>query len=1095
MSRNLYAALLLLALPGAMAVPAYALEIPDGIVINEVDLNPPGNDAAFISEWVELYNPTDSDVDVGGWKIISTTTLKKTMILPVGTIIGPGQFLTYSYQSLWFTDSNESVELRNQNGTVVDKTPLFADMANDFLSWQRIYDGLDSDSRDDWKFAKSTAGMSNGRPVATHTESRTTIAVSAQKDSYLFDETVMIRGSVSERLLVEKPFFSPEPILLTISGPSYTQSLVLYPDLNLNFDTSLALQRVLGIGGGTYEVTASYGGEEAKANFSVGFETAMQEGQEGQEETALDIAVDKSQYIPGETIMITGHTTDVVLYGGMEFSVTDPGGTEIAAGNLFPTDGRFHTSLYLTTVDPVYGKYMVAAKYVDKSVFTTFEVVEDRGEDTPISLWTDRTAYGLGDEVTVSGRLNQVWLGVLDLEIVQKKQSVAGTVPGLRIADSIRTMGDGSFTYKFSIPDGETGLGDYSIRVSQSIGSAATLVHVALNPDTIFVSDEPLTVQLDKEEYDMGQKMQISGRVLDTLDDSTTHNSVEITIIDEDGNSLETIGKPKDSNRSSGGITVGYGFTAVLDTSGRYSVDMDISRIIFSEGSYTVAAKYKKSVATAAFSVTKPPEPKAGTAIILDKDVYGLGETVNLSGTLPPGFSHVLISLTKPDIVNITSRASVDNQQFSWSWATPVKSDANLDVTAPHFGKYKITLSANSHSKDIFFQLSANPNHDSASPVTTFWHAIANEALLPNHDSASPVTVTTEKPLYRVGEKLKVTGDVILHKQDGQELVVPERVKISVIEGKSPFSLIQESMVRPDNSGRFSSIFELPVMVFADGSYIVKATYLGIRNETSFGIANEPASSTPVSLQVSTDRQQYHPGETVAVMGKPDSLFYVEGFEISVAQRPENGTACNPPSCKVSVFHARPDTTGSFVHEFAAPDSVGTYEITADAATAKGSVTFDVTERPQAPRVETVIEKGSRIPESEISIRVEKKDAGGGPVAPRVVSGMLITPSRGEESSVNLRVSSPSGTCIIGPDAGCLVKESTRKPGQIYEIVDADGISLKVRYSGPDVRLEKFSILPESPGTFLPDANWGVEVLKDEQVSRFYYKVTYRATG
>jgi len=104
----------------------------------------------------------------------------------------------------------------------------------------------------------------------------------------------------------------------------------------------------------------------------------------------------------------------------------------------------------------------------------------------------------------------------------------------------------------------------------------------------------------------------------------------------------------------------------------------------------------------------------------------------------------------------------------------------------------------------------------------------------------------------------------------------------------------------------------------------------------------------------------------------------------------------------------------------------------------------------------------------------------------------LITPSRDDQSDVNLKISTISGTCIIGPDADCLVKESTRKQGQIYDIVEIDGISLKVRYSGPDVRLEKFSILPESSDTFLPDANWNVEVIKDDQVSRFYYKVTYK---
>jgi hypothetical protein len=113
-------------------------------------------------------------------------------------------------------------------------------------------------------------------------------------------------------------------------------------------------------------------------------------------------------------------------------------------------------------------------------------------------------------------------------------------------------------------------------------------------------------------------------------------------------------------------------------------------------------------------------------------------------------------------------------------------------------------------------------------------------------------------------------------------------------------------------------------------------------------------------------------------------------------------------------------------------------------------------------------------------------------VAPRVLSGSLVTPVRGDEPDVNIRVSTVTGICIIGQDDDCFVRESTRKQGQIYDVVEVDGISLNVRYSGPDVRLEKFSILPESSIEFLPDTNWNVEVIKDEQVSRFYYKVTYK---
>ena len=111
--------------------------------------------------------------------------------------------------------------------------------------------------------------------------------------------------------------------------------------------------------------------------------------------------------------------------------------------------------------------------------------------------------------------------------------------------------------------------------------------------------------------------------------------------------------------------------------------------------------------------------------------------------------------------------------------------------------------------------------------------------------------------------------------------------------------------------------------------------------------------------------------------------------------------------------------------------------------------------KPQTIKLDTVIEKENRISEKTIPISTEEKISDDITISPRVISGSLITPSRDDESNVNLKVSTSAGICIIGPDVDCLVSESTRKQGQIYDVVEVDGISLNVRYSGPDVRLEK----------------------------------------
>ncbi len=142
--------------------------------------------------------------------------------------------------------------------------------------------------------------------------------------------------------------------------------------------------------------------------------------------------------------------------------------------------------------------------------------------------------------------------------------------------------------------------------------------------------------------------------------------------------------------------------------------------------------------------------------------------------------------------------------------------------------------------------------------------------------------------------------------------------------------------------------------------------------------------------------------------------------------------------------------------------------------------------------VKTIIEKVNRISDNLISVTTEEKIIDEQSVKARVLSGSMVTMSKDNQSDVNLQVSSESGICIIGTTADCLVSESTRKPGQIFEVVQIDGLNFNVRYSGPDVRLEKFSISPVASDDFLPDTNWNVEVIKTDEISRLYYKITYK---
>ena len=1082
MNRNILLVFSIFLFAGIL-VPAYA-QTSESVVINEVDINPPGDDSQTISEWVELYNPTDSEIDIGGWEIASTTVLKKTMIIPSGTIIAPEEFLTYSFQSVWFTDANESVELRDENNVVVDKTPSISDIQNDFTSWQRIYDGYDFDNSDDWKFVTSTTGSSNGKLIQTQETEGVTISVSSENPAYLFGDVAVISGAVSEEVYIVQPFFQPEQIAISITGPNFNKIITMYPDLNLEYETTLSLHQVLGINAGTYDVVASYAGSTDNTSFSVGTEIIEQEVQE---ESDVGILTDKSQYLPGDHVSITGFASDVIPFQGMAFTVTDASGVVISTGNLFPTDGEFATSIYLTTVDPNYGIYNIEAEYSSKLISTSFEVVEDIKEDVLISLWTDEVAYGLGDVVTVSGRLNDVWIGNLDLEIVQTKQTSSTTSDaGFKILDSLKIAGDGSFDYSFTIPDNAVRIGDYKITVSKEIGSATIIAYVVDDPENFIPSNDPLTVETDADVYEFFDTITVSGFVKDPFSNSSynTGSSVKISISHEDGTPLEITSLSKNNN-----IVVDYDFTAVPETSGRYSIQIDVTKNIFTTGDYVVKSQYLSDVITKTFTVVDSLDLTDGPIMSLDKEVYGLGETVYLTGTVPPtALQGVDISITKPDGTITNSGTTLDNQRFSWSWVTPIAESvqfsnadtAERSVSKSNFGIYKISVSLDNVQRDLFFKVSEDPVNDSL--------------------STSPLFVSTEKSLYKVGEKLKVIGNVIQRDQGNEGLVVTERVQLRIIDGTFPFDLIHEAHVYPNQGGEFSSLFELPATIFSEGEYIVRANYVNTQTESIFSVANDFifGLDDDLTLLLNTDKNEYYPGETVVIYGKPNKLIYLEKFEVSVIEKSESEITCGSFICGTntgSVATIRPGPSGSFTHEFIIPDnvsSVGSYEVNVDADFDTGFVTFDVVEKPSEPKLNTIIEKQNRIADTMTSIFTEEKTTDNHTIAPRVLSGSLITPTRGDESNVNLRVTSVDGTCVIGPDAECLVRESTRKQGQIYDVVEVDGVSLNVRYSGSDVRLEKFSILPESSDAFLSDTNWNIEVLKDEQVSRFYYKVTYK---
>ncbi len=414
------------------------------IVINEVELNPPGDDnSGSVEEWIELYNPSSSSVDLSGWKLSTTHGGTVTVTISQGTIILADGYYVYNRGSQWLDNNDESVVLRDSGDVEIDRTPVKSDTENNGWSWQRYPNGLDTDSASDWSFLASTEGTSNGDEPAPDTASPTISNVGVNPGS----------GSTGTVFTIS----------VDVSDPSGVNSVVAYiqsPDETNIATVTLTDPESDGTYTGTWDSTGSSSGTYLVDIIST--DSLTNSGEDDNAVTfivtkitsTISCSVSQDSLTLGNSLTVSGSINPEISGKTVTLTYTKPDSSTLIRTDT--TNPGAYTDTYTPDVD---GSWSVTASWDGDANSTSassssisFTVTKI---STTLSCSTSSSEINLEDSITVSGDI--------DPALSSKTVTVTYTKPdGSTVTRTVTTGSDGNYRNTYT-PDAD---GSWSVSCS-----------------------------------------------------------------------------------------------------------------------------------------------------------------------------------------------------------------------------------------------------------------------------------------------------------------------------------------------------------------------------------------------------------------------------------------------------------------------------------------------------------------------------------------------------------------------------------------------------------------------------------------------------
>ena len=163
------------------------------IALNEIMSNNVGDGV----DWIELYNKSSENIDLGGYVLNDAETVDGGWTIPAGTIIQAGGYIVFEEDTDWdfggVSSGGEWVSLADASGVLIDQELVPSMSTNAGLTWARETDG-----EGEWMVSSPTPNASNGAASAN------TPPILEASDLSEFDRLYSVNASDANGILTVK---------------------------------------------------------------------------------------------------------------------------------------------------------------------------------------------------------------------------------------------------------------------------------------------------------------------------------------------------------------------------------------------------------------------------------------------------------------------------------------------------------------------------------------------------------------------------------------------------------------------------------------------------------------------------------------------------------------------------------------------------------------------------------------------------------------------------------------------------------------------------------------------------------------------------